>query len=209
MASRESLIQYGKRCLIRQNLFCSTNLSFSTSAAWNASSKATKTTKLKDASRFGKAFPTRFNPVSSANKSRPILPPGLTYNPPASAPSPFDTPDIFLPAEERTNVSASTSTNILPPPLGPAKEKTYHLSEEQITEIKRLRLADPYKNTRKALAAQFNCSPFFIGMVAEAPLERRQDMERRLDYIKSKWSVYRKNARGQRARRRDSWAQDD
>ncbi|KAK9382409.1 mitochondrial 54S ribosomal protein mL58 [Kockiozyma suomiensis] len=182
---------------------------FSTSAVRLADPNPKKTTKLKDAEKFNTPFPTRFNPRSSANTARPVLPSGLTFNPPPSAPSPFDTPDIFLPLHERRKIETAPSMEVLPPPLRAVVPKKYHLSEKQIDEIRRLRDEDPNRWTRKVLAEKYGCSDFFIALVSRAPKERLDEMDRRLDVIKSRWGMYKRNARLQRQKKREIWARDE
>ncbi|KAK9465374.1 mitochondrial ribosomal protein subunit L20-domain-containing protein, partial [Lipomyces arxii] len=153
-------------------------------------------------------FLTKYNPKSSASSASPIFPVGLTYNPPASSPSPFETPDIFLPSRERKFIITAPTLPVLPPPLREIKPKTYHLSKDSIEKIARLRSTDPYRWNRKALATQFKCSKFFVGMIAEAPQRRKDDMDRRLSLIKSKWGLYKRTSRYRRQQRREMWASD-
>ncbi|KAK7208412.1 mitochondrial ribosomal protein subunit L20-domain-containing protein [Myxozyma melibiosi] len=182
---------------------------FSSSATVQADPNPNKVTKLKDPAKFNTPFPTRHNPRSSANKAAPVLPPGLTYNPPPSAPSPFDTPDIFLPPHERAKVLTAPGVEVLPPPLRAVEEKKYHLDEEQIEKIRQLREQDPNKYTRKVLAKEFGCSDFFIALVLRSPQERLDEMDRRLGIIKSRWNLYKSTARLMREKRREQWARDE
>ncbi|KAK9236320.1 mitochondrial ribosomal protein subunit L20-domain-containing protein [Lipomyces kononenkoae] len=182
---------------------------FSTSDVRHTSSGSAKVTRLKDPKKFRVPYPTKYNPISSANKAVPILPPGLSYNPPPTAPSPFETPDIFLPPSERRLVSTAEALPVLPPALRETKKKTYHLTQEQIEEIKQLRTAQPYKWTRKSLAKKYGCSQFFVGMIAEAPESRKLDMQRRLAVIKSRWGLFKRTARTHRQKRRELWAKGE
>ncbi|KAK9323285.1 hypothetical protein V1517DRAFT_345468 [Lipomyces orientalis] len=181
----------------------------STSAVRYTSTGSTKVTRLKDPAKFSVPYPTKYNPISSANKAVPIIPPGLSYNPPPSMSSPFETPDIFLPASERRLVATAEALPVLPPPLRETKDKKYHLTPEQLEEMKQLRAAQPYRWTRKALAKKYGCSQFFVGMVAEAPESRKLDMERRLATIKSRWGLFKRTSRIHRQKRRELWARDE
>ena len=160
-------------------------------------------------------FPTKFHPTFSANNAQPILPPGLTYNPPPSAPTAYETPSLFVPAVDQENrlllqmSSQEHGEAALPPSLSKVYKKKYHLSEEQVDEIRRLRTLDPYVNTRKVLAEKFGCSQFFIGMVAPAPQDRKEEMVRRLSVIKQRWGPVRRTARYQRQKRNELIARDE
>ncbi|KAK9367335.1 mitochondrial ribosomal protein subunit L20-domain-containing protein [Lipomyces kononenkoae] len=181
----------------------------SVSGVRHTSSSSTKVTRLKDPKKYHVPYPTKYNPISSANKAVPILPPGLSYNPPPSSPSPFETPDIFLPTSERRLVSTAAALPVLPPALRETKKKAYHLTQEQIEEMKTLRATQPYKWTRKSLAKKYGCSQFFAGMVAEAPESRKLDMQRRLAVIKSRWGLFKRTARIHRHKRRELWAKGE
>lgn len=156
-------------------------------------------------------FPTTFHPTRSANKTKIQLPQGVVHNPPASAPTPHQTPSAFLPKNDprRSAVWNQQAHNIeTMPPLADVKEKKYHLSEADIAEIQRLRLEDPEKWTRKTLAEKFGCSPFFVSMVSKPDAERRTLMDGKLEEIKASWTEHRAGARRDRARRRDLWLRD-
>ena len=156
-------------------------------------------------------FPTSFHPVRSANKTKIQLPEGVVYNPPSSAPTPYQTPSAFLPAKDaRRNAPWNQQNHDIGsmPPLATPTEKTYNLTKAEISEIQNLRLEDPEKWTRKALAKKFNCSPFFISMVSKPASERQVEMDRRLGIIQSGWTDHRANARKDRARRRNLWLRD-
>lgn len=174
-------------------------------------------TQIRQVSSFSKKkdtltpFPTKFHPVKSASKTKINLPQGVVHNPPASAPSPYQTPAAFLPKDDprRTAVWNKQVHNIetMPPLVDPA-EKSYHLNESDIKEIQKLRLEDPEKWTRKALAEKFQCSPFFISMVSTPDQGRDAEMNSRLETIKSSWTEHRANSRRDRTRRREVWLRD-
>ncbi|KAK9427584.1 mitochondrial 54S ribosomal protein YmL20 [Lipomyces doorenjongii] len=180
-----------------------------TSSVRYASTASSKVTRLKDPKKFGVPYPTKYNPISSANKAVPILPSGLSYNPPPSTPSPFETPDIFLPPSERRLVPTAEALPVLPPALRETTKKKYHLTPEQLEEMKQLRTAHPYKWTRRSLAEKYGCSQFFVGMVAEAPESRKLAMERRLAMIKARWGLFKRTSRIHRQKRRELWARDE
>lgn len=164
-------------------------------------------------------FPTKYHPTRSANNSNIQLPAGVVHNPPSAAPSPFQTPSAFLPENDpRRQIIWNQSqkdiqegrVNIenMPALSSESNKKQYHLTAEDIAEIQRLRLEDPEKWTRKALAAKYQCSPFFISMVSKPDASRLAKMNDTLNTIKSEWTQHRKSARRDRARRREFWLKD-
>ncbi|VVT56981.1 mitochondrial 54S ribosomal protein mL58 [Magnusiomyces paraingens] len=174
--------------------------------------------QIRNASSFAKKsdvatpFPTKFHPTRSANTTKINLPAGVVHNPPASAPSPHQTPSAFLPADDARrhavwNTKQEHQIENMPPLTEPTTKK-YHLTEADISEIQRLRLEDPEKWTRKALAEKFKCSPFFVSIVSKPNEERQQKMDQHLDTIKSNWTEHRTNARRDRQRRRELWLRD-
>ena len=143
----------------------------------------------------------------------------IVFNPPSSAPSPYHTPPAFLPAHDprRTLLSQShlhsnpyiDSSRHLPPLARKVqKEKKYHLTPNDIEEIRKLRTEDPWVWTRKKLAEKFECSQFFIGIVAEAPAKKKDTERAKLDDVKERWGRRRRDAREDRAKRRELWGMD-
>ncbi|KAF5116166.1 hypothetical protein DV454_001799 [Geotrichum candidum] len=155
-------------------------------------------------------FPTTFHPTRSANKTRILLPEGVVYNPPAAVPTPHQTPAAFLPNSDprKTAPWNSKQHDISNMPQLSDNKKQYNLTEAEVKEIQRLRIEDPEKWTRKALAAKFNCSPFFISIASNTTVERQQQMNETLEIIKSRWTEHRKKIRADRVRRREVWARD-
>ena len=88
------------------------------------------------------------------------------------------------------------------------KEKKYHLTPKEIEEIRRLRTEDPWLWTRKKLAEKFECSQFFVGMVAEAPVEKKEYEKVKEEGVKERWGRRRRYAREDRGKRRELWAMD-
>ncbi|KAI9690747.1 MAG: hypothetical protein M1820_009844 [Bogoriella megaspora] len=153
----------------------------------------------------------------------------IIYNPPSSSPSVYHTPPKFLPKTDKrrllyestsrpsTTPSSSPSASTtplsstesdLPPPLRPQNPKQYHLTHDDFTEIRRLRLEDPLKWTNVALARKFKCSTVLIPMICKAPKEVREGREKELEEIKKKWGPRRREAREERGRRREGWGRD-
>lgn len=101
--------------------------------------------------------------------------------------------------------SQNQSFDELPPPLKPIKKKSYHLTQEQINEIKQLREQDPIKWTRKKLAEKFECSQFYIGIVAPISEERRIELEEEYNQKIERTGWKKRFVRNERARRRELW----
>ena len=143
----------------------------------------------------------------------------IVFNPPSSSPSPYQTPPAFLPRDDpRRTLLSQTYRHANPyidssqrlPPLARKvqKEKKYHLTPTEMSEIRRLRLEDPNKWTRKTLSEKFGCSQFFVGMIAEASEEKKAKETAKLEEVKDRWGKRRRNAREDRGRRRELWAMD-
>ncbi|CDO91874.1 unnamed protein product [Kluyveromyces dobzhanskii CBS 2104] len=143
------------------------------------------------------------------------LPGGLYYDPaPSSIHGSINSetiPKSFLEANDpRLDIiddltQGHAAVSRVAPVLNVKGEKTYHLKPEDIAEIKRLRLEDPVKNSRKTLAKKYNCSPLFISIVSEPPKERQIEMSHRLETIKSQWHPKRTLARAERKKRKTLW----
>lgn len=98
-------------------------------------------------------------------------------------------------------------TTALPAPVREPYEKKYHLTMADIDEIRSLRNSDPKLWTRVKLAEKFNCSQFFVGMVAKAP-ERAAAIHQSHEAARRKWGAKRKIAREDRERRKALWGRD-
>ena len=173
------------------------------------------------ARRTTKRLRNKPDPSSTAPFGK--LPPGtqdhIVFNPPSSAPSPYHTPPIFLPANDpRRRLLAQSHSHAnpyqepdrsLPPPVRKPYDKKYHLNHEQVAEIRRLRSDDPFVWTRAKLAEKFDCSQFFIGMVCEASKERKEQSRQALENVKARWGKRRQYAREDRTRRRELWGRDE
>ncbi|KAK8198224.1 mitochondrial 54S ribosomal mL58 domain-containing protein [Phyllosticta capitalensis] len=100
--------------------------------------------------------------------------------------------------------SSSEQPPKLPPALRTPYAKKYHLTAVDIAEIRRLRALDPATWTRQKLADKFECSQFFVGLVAPAP-EHAQRKADEVEAIKARWGPRRREAREERRRRKESW----
>ncbi|GKT45055.1 54S ribosomal protein L20, mitochondrial [Colletotrichum spaethianum] len=79
----------------------------------------------------------------------------------------------------------------------------YHLSREDVAEIRRLRAEDPGFWSVTALARKFDCSETFITICTPAPREHKERLERKLEGVKSRWGTIRTKAREDRSRRKE------
>ncbi|EFQ29000.1 hypothetical protein CGRA01v4_11347 [Colletotrichum graminicola] len=148
----------------------------------------------------------------------------IIYNPPSAAPSVYHTPFKFLPPSDprrRANLSSlfanssaatsqttpsSSAARPLPPALNvPSRgpKPRYHLSREDVAEIRRLRAEDPGFWSVTALARKFDCSETFITICTPAPREHKERLERKLEGVKSRWGAIRTKAREDRTRRKE------
>ncbi|KAI9778427.1 MAG: hypothetical protein M1839_008073 [Geoglossum umbratile] len=138
----------------------------------------------------------------------------IIFNPPSSSPSVYHTPLRFIPPEDKRRdllsaIRVDAPTSRLPPAVRESYQKQYHLTPEDITEVRRLRTVNPEKWTRDKLAKQFNCSSLFIGIVCEASKERKEQQVKVLEDIKSRWGLRRRTAREDRTRRRELWRRSE
>ncbi|CAG8522424.1 10956_t:CDS:1 [Funneliformis caledonium] len=93
----------------------------------------------------------------------------------------------------------------LPPPLKPIKEKSYHLTQEQVKEIQQLREQNPVKWSRKKLAEKFECSQLYIGIIAPVSKERRAQLEEEKNAEIEEMGWKKRFIRKERVRRREIW----
>ncbi|GJC79577.1 54S ribosomal protein L20, mitochondrial [Colletotrichum liriopes] len=158
--------------------------------------------------------------------STPAAGDAIIYNPPSAAPSVYHTPFKFLPPSDprrRANLSSlfanpsaatsqttpsgsSSAARPLPPALNvPSRgsQPRYHLSREDVAEIRRLRAEDPGFWSVTALARKFDCSETFITICTPAPREHKERLERKLEGVKSRWGTIRTKAREDRSRRKE------
>lgn len=151
----------------------------------------------------------------------------IVFNPPSSAPNVYHTPQKFLPKNDpRRRMSAPTASStppstpgtasgtqlpnasdVLPPRVRPFQEKKYHVTPSQVEEIRKLRAEDPKLWTRVKLAEKFQCSQFFVGLCCCAP-EIKEQRDKELAEIKSKWGRKKTEAREDRQTRKAMWGRD-
>ncbi|KAF2635737.1 hypothetical protein P280DRAFT_169832 [Massarina eburnea CBS 473.64] len=145
------------------------------------------------------AFQTQSTQTSYRKSAPSIAQPGTPLYAPTSAPSPsYPQPAAHLPPRP----SAA-----LPAAVRAPYEKKYHLDQNDIKEIQRLRKEDPDHWTRWRLAEKFACSNFFIGLVAK-DREKAGRVEREHEAARGRWGTRRREAREDRGRRKALWGRD-
>jgi hypothetical protein len=141
----------------------------------------------------------------------------IIYNPPASEASPAHTPFIFLPRGDarksallrmRNNPGApalasdSLAEADLPPRMRyKHRNPRYHLKEEDVAEMRRLRAEDPIKWSVGKLAQKFDCSEVFVKMAAPASPEHHEWLTAKLERKTTRWGPKKTQARDDRKRR--------
>ncbi|RPB02568.1 hypothetical protein L873DRAFT_1826618 [Choiromyces venosus 120613-1] len=140
----------------------------------------------------------------------------ILHNPPAAASSVFITPKLFLPKDDPRHAIYATTPKgdtpkkpKLPPPVTEIKEKKYHLTPTDFSRMRSLRKSNPNVWTRAKLAEEFSTSKFFAGMVAQADDKRKEKMWAKMEKVKERWGPKRRNARIDRAKRREGWGGAD
>jgi hypothetical protein len=89
-------------------------------------------------------------------------------------------------------------------------QKKYHLTEEDVKEIRRLGEEDPFTWTRTKLSKKFDCSPYFITMVFDGMDKNKKKVQEQVtDAVKSYWGVKRRTAREDRQIRKERWFRDE
>ena len=136
----------------------------------------------------------------------------IIYNPPASAPSVYHTPSLFLPQSDprRKLRPTAASDKPLPIPLRAPYQKKYHLTEVEIEEMRKLRFSDPLQWSAAKLAKKFDCSKLFVSFCTEGAVEiKKKQQAQILEAVKAQWGEKRRKAREERAARKESWERDE
>jgi hypothetical protein len=141
----------------------------------------------------------------------------IIYNPPPSMPNVFHTPTIFLPADDKRRAIRAAiqaqqpqqQSAELAPPVHKPYTKRYHLSGEDVDEMRRLRKEDPYKWTNTALHQKFDCSKYFVSIVIKGLAKEKaaeQNMVKKI--IASNRGIRKRTILEDRAIRREKWYRD-
>lgn len=146
----------------------------------------------------------------------------IIFNPPPSMPNVYHTPTIFLPKNDRRRQlqnalvapqSKSGDTSVLSaepaPPSRPPHEKRYHVTPEEMDEMRALRKEDPYKWSLSQLAKKYDCASVFVGWVVEGIAKEKAKEQRMVTaFVKSRWGYKRRVAREDRQIRKERWYRD-
>jgi hypothetical protein len=140
----------------------------------------------------------------------------IIYNPPSSEATPFHTPSIFMPENDARRRALqrmeghpgapSGAQHELPPTMNyyrRAENPSYHVTPEQIQEMRALRKQDPLTWTVSKLAAKFECSPVFVKLAAPASPEHVKWMKERDARREARWGPIKTRAMADRKRRRE------
>ena len=173
----------------------------------------TQTRRVATSRRTTKALrPTPWPSAIAGSKYLKSNVPTVVFNPPPTAPTPYQTPPLFLPSDDsrRTTLAEAyeysnpyaSGSRPLPPLVDEPRQKTYNCTAEQIAEIRKLRSSNPFQWTRKKLAEKFGCTEFFISLACPAPQEKLDAEKRKQEEVKSGWGRRKRAAREDRAKRK-------
>ncbi|RDA86813.1 hypothetical protein CP532_6375 [Ophiocordyceps camponoti-leonardi (nom. inval.)] len=201
-----ALLGIDLRALVRPSIATTTSRLLLLSRGHKTTARTKRALKLAPHDSF---LPDRSVDINDADDS-------IIYNPPASEASPAHTPFIFLPHEdprrkalrEVRRVGASEEGGVghgkvtLPPSLRwRQQEQKYHLNEEAVLEMRRLRTEDPIKWSVGKIAKKFECSPIFVTMVAPPPPGHISWLKEKLARKMARWGPIKTKAREDRKRR--------
>lgn len=155
----------------------------------------------------------KFNAQRSAFNLKPVKKDGLIYNPPASAPSYKETPQLFLPKndprlkylEGKWKVYSEEELADMPLIYGVQKLKDHLLTPEVVGEILKLRQQDANQWTISKLAQKFNLDKTKVNVITGISKDRQKKVLSELESVKEAWSSKRKLARQDREKRVQQW----
>ncbi|KAF4541135.1 60s ribosomal protein [Lasiodiplodia theobromae] len=119
----------------------------------------------------------------------------------------YTSPSVLPPHLAHKHATTVTKATSLPPPVRTPYTKKYHLTAADIEQIRALRKEDPAHWTRERLAHKFECSQFFVGLVAPAP-DHAARKAAEIEEVKKGWGRKKREAREDRRRRKESWGRD-
>ncbi|KAK1760541.1 mitochondrial ribosomal protein subunit L20-domain-containing protein [Echria macrotheca] len=164
-----------------------------------------------------KSFLSPSSSNTTSQKSTHVI-----FNPPSAAPSVYHTPFKFLPKTDprrRANLPANlfassstiqfsstpttTSASVTAlPTVGPASPKKYHLTPEDVQQMRELRAADPVRNSVASLANRFGCSKLFVIFCCQSSPQHRDKIREAIAAEQARWGPRKMAAFQERARRR-------
>lgn len=159
--------------------------------------------------------PNKFNPKASAFNAKVQFPEGLHLFPAQAAPSAVRTPNIFLPEEDprRDNEIYNFEQSYIKENIGfmpiidSGNKPSYHLTAEEIKEMRRLRFEEKY--TRKQLKDKFQVSDYFIKISTKMNPQAKAEHVEKILKSKSKWCDGREKASRDRNIRQKMWLRDE
>jgi hypothetical protein len=98
------------------------------------------------------------------------------------------------------------ATAAMPPALLEAAQRRA-LTQEDVEEIRRLRLEDPFVWTRPKLAARFGCSNYLVGVIQKSEEAGRATGEK-LEGVRARWGPRKVRAKRDALRRKELWGRD-
>ena len=137
------------------------------------------------------------------------LPEDVTFihRPPPTAPSPLSY--TTSPASPLLQASAAPADGPLPPSLWKEKGERPRVSDEDIARIRQLRREDPATWTRGRLAAEFNCTQWFVGKITSLKRAERKKVVAEVEQAhaanREKWGERKKLHADIRKKRKEFW----
>ncbi len=169
--------------------------------------------------RFTRSYATRLPERPPARAPDPLrnnphavykdLPENVTFihRPPPTAPSPLSY--TTSPASPLLQPSAAPVDGPLPPTLRKDKGEKPPVSEEDIARIRQLRREDPETWTRGRLAAEFNCTQWFVGKITSLKRADRKKVVAKVEEAhaanRDKWGERKKLQADIRRKRKEFW----
>ncbi|KAF2155827.1 hypothetical protein K461DRAFT_274862 [Myriangium duriaei CBS 260.36] len=147
--------------------------------------------------------PTKFLPASDPRRPASTSPAAVATAGTAStdAAAPIDLSPTALLARAKLGPAPSTLPLVSAP-----HERRYHLTQADVSELRRLRAEDHKQWTVKRLAQKFECSEAFVRLCAFS-VEAKAEQDQKIDAIRNRWGRTKREAREERGRRREQWGE--
>lgn len=121
------------------------------------------------------------------------------HNPPSSVPTPHSL--TTAPASPLLFKAAEGGGELPPLVRQKRKPEQARLTQEQMNELRRLRMSDPKTYTCGVLARKYGCSRVFVSMVAPLPKDKQPER------ASEEWGEHKMLIREIRRRRREHWCE--
>jgi hypothetical protein len=141
----------------------------------------------------------------------------MIFNPPSSTPSVLQTPLKFLPKDDKRRKlfeDAATSTLAAPSQLGPPVRplrptyQRHHLTEDDITQMRKMRAEDPDKWSVGRLARKYNTTNRFI-LICTQNKEKHEAHHAKVEANIARMGPRRRKAREDRLKRWEQIYKDE